>query len=108
MFSKSRAFLFSFCSWSIFQEGPTREGRSGSDYVWFLPDDYKEFGGMTKQKLYELVKGNENSPRIQLGKQNGEWHILTFFSPPGICIGLLFMPDEGSLVKSFFFFFTII
>lgn len=58
---------------------------------------------MTKHKLYELVKGNENSQRIQLGKQNGEWHILTFFHALGICIGLLFM-----VISKIFLFFTII
>lgn len=29
-----------------------RESRRGSNYVWFFLDDYKEFGGITKYKLF--------------------------------------------------------
>lgn len=97
--------------WKIFWEGQIRDSRRGSNYVWFFLDDCKDFGGMTKYKLFACTgsrkqnqsKGSVKQTKLQMAN-------FDFFSPWSFGLSFLFMPEEKSLVRyfSFFFFFTVI
>lgn len=88
--------------WEIFWEGQMRDSRRGSNSVWFFLDDYKDFGGMTKYKLFVCAgsrkqtqsKGSVKQTKLQMAN-------FDFFSPWSFGFSFFFMPEEKSLVRFF-------